>query len=390
MIHRFCLWLSVFRIAEFLVNISQLELRQGKTDKCQNRLEQLKGILKPVLESSGEAELFEEGTEEPLFIRHPESCECVSCDDPALHVILVNYFMSLSKYLSSVSRHEQGVYILDMTETVCECTQKKMVKSLGRLDAILHVHCTGAVELKVKDSRKKGRAKGKKQKVDTAVKNVTPQLMFSHHQVSLYCMKAQLMLQSGTVEKANNELLKAKGILQCVENVVGNDPVFLLTEKATLLYLSGVAAMMSDSRCSGKVHIDYNWFTKHPTDMSGEGTAVVMDSVKGDSSENEIEKQRTGSTRRGRGSKPTENAHVEDDSKPKSTTVKGRGRRKKVEETELECDKSADFQQKTKGRKKPAKATRAHKDVPDNKAGIINEAELSFYPPDLMYWSPSS
>ena len=366
--------LSVFRIAEFLDNISQLELKQGKTEKCQNRLEQLKGILQPVLKPCGKSKNSEEGIEEPLFIRHPETCECVSCVDPALHTILINYFMGLSKYLSSISRCDESIHILEVTETVCECAERKVVKILERLQ----MSCLGGVqsnEGRLKDSKKNGRvksAKGRKQKEDTVMKNSSPPFMSSQDRITVYCMKAELLLQNGRIEKASDELSKAMEILHCLESVVGNNPVYLLPVKAFLLQLSGVTAFVLNKVSSSTSGVDCNWFSRHAIEVVSRADKVATDDfVKADLAQEEIEKPRKGSSRRGRSSKTARKMSVEDDSKPKSSRAKAKGRSKKVEETVIECDGSdASIQQKPKGSEKPTKSAKPSKNVDDNKTGM--------------------
>ena len=368
--------MSVFRIAEFLDNIAQLELKQGKTEKCQNRLEQLKGILQPVLKSCSKGKHSKEGFEEPLFIGHPETCECVSCIDPALHTILINYLMSLSKYLSSISRCDQSMNILGMTETVCECAERKMINILEKLQ----VSCVGGVESnegRLKESKKKSRAKsskGRKQKEDTDLKNSSPQLMLSQDRITVHCMKGELLLQNGRVEKGSDELSKAMEILHCLENAVGNNPVYLLPVKAFLLQLYGVTTLVLNRGSSSNAGVDCNWFSRHAIEVvSRDDTVVARDSVKTDLAQEEIEKPRKGSSRRGksRSSKSAEKMCVEDDSKPKSSKAKGRGRSKKVEEAVTEGDESdASIQQKSKRSKKPTQSSKPSSDVDGSKTGM--------------------
>ena len=366
--------LSAVRIAEFLVNIAQLDLKQDKTDKCQNRLDQMKGILQPFLNPSSKGKSPKEGIEEPLFIDHPESCECVSCVDTVLHKILINYFVSLSKYLLSISRPEQSLTTLELTESVCECTERKLAKCLEKLEIVL----CGAVgndssEDSLKEAKKKSRArsaKGRKQKQGTAVKKSSLQLLFSQHYGTLYCMNAELLLQTGKVGEANHVLSKAMEIVHCVENVLGNNPVNLLSIKASLLYLSGVATLLLNKGSSSNVCGDCNWFCRHQIkEISGEDTVdVVTDSVKVDlADEAQIEKPRKGSSRRGRTSKAAEKTCIENDSKPKSSKARGRGRSKKTEESLAESNESdASLQQKPKGRKRPAKSARPPSKVADD------------------------
>ena len=368
--------MSVFRIAEFLDNIAQLELKQGKTEKCQNRLEQLKGILQPVLKSCSKSKHSEEDIEEPLFIRHPETCECVSCVDPALHTVLINYLMSLSKYLSSISRCDQSMNILKMTKTVCECAERKMVYIVEKLQ----MSSKGGVESnegRFKESKKKSRAKsskGRKQKEDTVLKNSSPQLMLSQDRITVHCMKGELLLQNGRIEKASDELSKAMEILHCLENAVGNTPVYLLPVKAFLLQLSGVTRLVLNKGSSSNTGVDCNWFSRHAIEeVSRDDTVVARDSVKTALAEEEIEKPRKGSSRRGksRSSKTAEKMSVEDDSKPKSSKAKGRGGRKRVEEAVTEADESdASIQQKSKRSKKPTQSAKPSENVDGSKTGM--------------------
>lgn len=365
--------MSVFRIAEFLINIAQLELRQGKSDKCQNWLEQLKEILQPVLKSSSKSKFSREGIEEPLFTGHPETCKCIGCVDSVLHTIFINYFVSFSKYLSSVSRPEESIHTLEVTETVCECAERKMAKSLERLDSIL---CsTAGVESNddsLREAKKKGKgksAKGRKQKEDMTVKSCSLQLMFSQHYITLCCMNAEVLLQNGKAEKANDVLSRGMEILHCAENIIGNTPVHLLAIKISLLHLSGVTTLLLNKGSSSNGSVDCNWFSKHQVKKVSDDTVVSGGLVE----EAEIEKPKKGSSRRGRSSKAAEKVNgPENDGKSKSSRAKCRGRTKKTEEPLTECVESdADVQQKTKRRKRAAKSAKSTcKDVDDKQIGM--------------------
>ena len=356
-----------------------MELKQGKADKCERWLDQLKGILEPVMKSSNKPKLSKECIQKPLFIEHPETCECVSCIDAALHIILINYIVSVAKYLSFVSRPEQSISFLEVAESVCQCAEQKLAKCLERLDIVL---CGNeSSESTLKETKKKGRAKtakGRKQKEDTAMQSFSiPQLMMSQYNAILYCMNAEVLLQNGKVEKASYVLAGALEIVCCAESVTGNSPMHLLPIKASLLHLYGVTTLLLKSSSSG-CSMDFNWFSKTKLKhISVESTVDVLDSVTVDVSEEcEVEKPRKGSSRRGRNAKTAEKTSVEDTSKPKSTRAKGRGKSKKMEGTLTECDESeVSSQRKTKGCKRPVKSSKPPtKVMDDNQTGMtINE-----------------
>jgi len=282
--------------------------------------------------------------------------------------------VSLSKYLLSISRPEQSLPTLELTESVCECTERKLAKCLEKLEIVLcRAVGNDSSEDSLKETKKKSRArsaKGRKQKQETAVKKSSLQLLFSQHYGTLYCMNAELLLQTGKVGEANHVLSKAMEIVHCVENVLGNNPVNLLSIKASLLYLSGVTTLLLNKGSSSNVCGDCNWVCRHQIkEISGEDTVdVVTDSVKVDlADEAQIEKPRKGSSRRGRTSKAAEKTCIENDSKPKSSKARGRGRSKKTEESLTESNESdASLQQKPKGRKRPAKSARPPSKVADD------------------------
>ena len=182
-----------FRIAEFLINIAQLELKQGKGDKCESRLDQLNGLLQPVLKPSSRSKLSKNEVQEPLLLGHPETCECVNCIDTTLHNILIRYSLSVAKYLLYVSRPEQSGEALELVQSVCQCAEKKMVMCVQRLGMILcGCACSAPSEVILKETKKKGKAKsakGRKQKEDSRLQSCSvSQLMFCQYFASFYCI----------------------------------------------------------------------------------------------------------------------------------------------------------------------------------------------------------
>ena len=367
MIGQTFLLLFSFRIAEFLINIAQLELKQGKSDKCQSHLNQLTGLLQPVLKSSSRSKLSKNEVQEPLIIGHPETCECVNCIDTTLHNILIRFSLSVAKYLLYVSRPEHSGKALEMVQSVCHCAEKKMVMCVQRLDMILcGCGCSAPSEGILKETKKKGKAKsakGRKKKEDPGLQSRSAsQLMFCQYFASFYCTSAELSLQTGKIEEANEILLKAMEILHCVENSVGYSPMHLLSMKASILYMCGVATLLLNKGSSKDVCVDCNWFPETDSKISSlESSVVNVESSKvGIVEECEVEKPRKASGRRGRNSKPVEKTIAEDtSSRAKSSRAKGRGRSKKAEEEVTECDDSeANIQQKTKARRKPTRSAK--------------------------------
>lgn len=350
--------LCVVRIAEFLTNIAQLEVMQGKVDKCQHQLDQLKAMLQPVLKQPSKLKPSSTRVQEPLFTEHPDTCECVSCLDPALHVIIVNYFANLSSYFESVSSPEQAIQALEVGESVCRHAENTMTRTLRRLDVVLcGAEPSDCNSKATKKKRGTNSAKGRKQKEDTTLTSTsTSQLMFSQHYATLYCMNANLLLQNGKVEKANLVLSGAMEYLRNAEDTFGNRLIHLLQIKASLLYMHGVVTLLRNKCSSGDVLVDSNWFSKSEMNNISNGNAEeVTDSLHVDAVEQaEPEMPRRGSSRRCRTSKS-----VEDNGKKKPSRTKGRGKSKKVEEIPLEDKESnANVQQKPKGQSKRSKTTK--------------------------------
>ena len=182
-----------FRIAEFLIKIAQLELKQCKRDKCESRLEQLSGLLQPVLKPSNRSKLSKNEIQEPRLLGHPQTCECVNCIDTTLHNILIRYSLSVAKYLLYVSRPEQSGEALELVQSVCQCAKKKMVMCVQRLGMILcGCACSAPSEGILKETKKKGKAKsakGRKQKEDSGLQSCSvSQLMFCQYFASFYCI----------------------------------------------------------------------------------------------------------------------------------------------------------------------------------------------------------
>ena len=351
-----------------------MELKQGKRDKCESRLEQLSGLLQPVLKPSNRSKLSKNEIQEPLLLGHPETCECVNCIDTTLHNILIRYSLSVAKCLLYVSRPEQSGKALELVQSVCQCAEKKMAMCVQRLGMILcGCACSAPSEGTLKETKKKGKAKsakGRKQKEDTGLQSCSvSQLMFCQYFASFYGTSAKLSLQTGKIEEANDVLLKAREILHCVENSVGHNPMHLLPMKASILYMSGVATLLLNKGSSKDVCMDCNWF--HETDSkisSLESSVEKVESSKADTVEEcEVDKPRKASGRRGRNSKPVEKTATEDaSSRPTSSRAKGRGRSKKAAEEVTECDDSlANIQQKTKGRRKPTRSAKQPSNLVD-------------------------
>ena len=378
--------LAFFRIADFLVNIAQLELKQGKREKCQRRLEQLKGILQAALRTSSDVELSNESVEEPLFIGHPESCQCASCNDPVLHVIIVKYCTFFSQYMTCVSGPEQSMTVLDLADSVCSRAQSKMSRYLDGLGEHLHL-CyegdPGSGEKKLNEKQKKGKSKCAKSKNregdDGFVKTSSFCMMFCQHELILQCMKAEHWLCNGKVENANSELSKAMETFACVENAIGVTPVCFIPLKASFLYFSGVTVLLLNKGDSRNRFTGCSRSAKHPTmHLSIEDNATKSNSLKVDSVEEEIEKPRRGSSRRGRNSKAAEETRYGKKSRSPSSRTRGRGRRKKVEQSVIECDDSTEsIVQKPKGKKKGTKSTTEVEDVGVDKTGTV---QLLWFP----------
>ena len=365
-----------------------MELKQGKGDKCESRLDQLNGLLQPVLKPSSRSELSKNEIQEPLLLGHPQTCECVNCIDTTLHNILIRYSLSVTKYPVYVSRPEQSGEALELVHSVCQCAEKKMVMCFQRLGMILcGCACSAPSEGILKETKKKGKAKstkGRKQKEDSGLKSCSvSQLMFCQYFASFYCMSAELSLQMGKIEEANEVLLKATEILHCVENSVGYSPMHLLPMKASILYMSGVATLLLNKGSSKDVCLDCNWFPETESKISSLENREKVDSSKVDIVEEcEVEKPRKASCRRGRNSKPIEKSATEDtSSRPTSSRAKGRGRSKKAEEAQAECDDSeANIQRKTKERRKPARSAKQPSNLVDgHKTGQIITLETFLF-----------
>ena len=362
-----------------------MELKQGKGDKCESRLDQLNGLLQPVLKSSSRSKLSKNEVQEPLLLGHPQTCECVNCIDTTLHNILIRYSLSVAKYLLYVSRPEQSGEALELVHSVCQCAEKKMVMCVQRLEMIsCGCACSAPSEGILKETKRKGKAKsakGRKQKEDSGLQSCSvSQLMFCQYFASFYCTSAELSLQTGKIEEANEVLLKAREILHCVENCVGYNPMHLLPMKATILYMCGVATLLLNKGSSKDVCVDCNWFPETDSKMSS--LEKVESSKAGTVEECEVEKPRKASGRRGRNSKPIEKSAPDDtSSRPTSSRAKGRGRGKKAEEALAEYDDSeANIQRKTKGRRKPARSAKQPSNLVDgHKTGQIITPETFLF-----------
>ena len=331
---------------------------QGKVDKCQHRLDQLTGMLQPVLKPSSKLKLSSTGVQEPLFIEHPDTCECVSCLDPALHVIIINYLVNLSGYFESISSPEQAIQALEVGESVCRHAENKMTRSLGRLNIVLCGTETSDSDSKVgKKKRGANSAKSRKQKEDTTLSSTsTSRLIFSQHYARLYCMNANLLLQNGKVEKASVVLSGAMENLHNAEDTYGNRLIHLLPIKASLLYMHAVVTLLCNKGSSSVVSVDSNWFFKtEMMNISSGNTEEVTDSLHVDAVEQaELELPRRGSSRKCRTSKD-----AEDNGRRKPSRAKGRGKSKKAEEIPSEdIESNENVKQKPKGQSKRSKSAK--------------------------------
>lgn len=372
--------LAFFRISDFLVNIAQLELKQGKSEKCQRRLEQLRGILQAALRTSSDVELVNESVEEPLFIGHPESCQCTSCNDPVLHAIVIKYYTCFFQYMTCVSGPEQLMTVLDLADSVCSCAQSKMFRYLDGLDKFLHLCYEGnpeSGEKKLDEKPKKGKSKYAKSKNrkedDRLLKTSSFCVMFCQHQLMLQCMKAEHWLCDGQVENASSELSKGMETLACVENTIGITPVCFIPIKASFLYFSGVTVLLLNKGDFRNIFTGYNRSAKYPPmRLSIEDNITKGNSLKADPLEEEIEKPRRGASQRGRNSKAAEERCCDKKSQATSSRARGRGRRKERGESVIECDNSTESNlQKPKGKKRGTKSTTEVEDVCVDKTGTV-------------------
>ena len=337
---------------------------QGKTEKSQCRLDQLNGILQPTLKSSSNSKLPEESILEPLFTEHPETCECISCRDPVLHVIFIKYLRSLSNHLALTSTPEQSLQALDVAKQVCESAACKVIRTFQRLDAILcHSEPADGSSKETKKRKGANSAKSRKQKNDTAATETSvSQLMFSEHQVTLHCMNAKMLLQNGNIKNGSLVLSEAMALLQCIENVNGCLPVHLFISKALVLHLYGVAMMLNNQNSSSNVSVDCNWFLKTEMKSISSGSTVEIENpvevvVE---EESDLEMPRKVSNKKSRTSKTVGKTSTVDNGRKKSSRAKGRGKSKKVDEVLLECEESdANVQWKPKGQTKKQKSSKA-------------------------------
>ena len=344
-----------FRIAEFLINIAHLEVMQGKVDKCQHRLDQLKAILQPVLKPPSKLTLSSAEVQEPLFTEHPDMCECVNCLDPALHVIMVNYFANLSSYFESVSSLEQAIQALEVGESVCRHAEDKMTRTLKRLDIALcgaePSNCSS------KTTKKKRGANSRKQKEDSTLTSTSiSQLMFSQYYATLYCMSANLLLQNGKIEKANVVLLEGMENLHNAEDTYGNRFIHLFPIRASLLYMHGITTLLHNKGSSGDILVDGNWFCKSEMKSIFDGNRLeeVRDPMHAEAVEQAEREMPRRVSSRSRTSKSVE--HID---KKKPSRAKRRGKSKRVEEIPPEDNESdANVQQKPKGQSKRSKTAK--------------------------------
>ena len=357
---------------EFLINIVQLEVMQGKTEKSQCRVDQVQRILQPTMKSESKSKLSECCVQEPLFTEHPQTCECVGCLDPVLHAIFVEYLMSLSNHLALTSRPEQSLLALDVANLVCETAMYKIKHALKRLDAVLYPLETNDESSKGTKKRKGANSgRGRKQKKDAVATECSiSQSMFSQHQVTLHCMNAKTLLQNGNLTKANLVLSEAMVLLHYLENVNQSIPAHLLHHKAILLHLQGVAVLLGNRNLASEVSVDHNWFYKTQMNTTSCGNTEENPIVVVDDEEPELEMPRKASNRKTRTSKAVEKTSTLDNGRKKSSRAKSRGKSKKVTEEHLECEKSdANPEQKPKQQtRKPSKAICC--DVGDHIQGI--------------------
>lgn len=264
----------------FLINIAQLEVVQGKTEKSQCRVNQVERILQPTLKSANKSKSSECCVQEPLFTEHPQTCERVSCLDPVLHVIFVEYLMSLSNQLALTSRPEQSLQALDVAKLVCEAAVCKIKHACKRLHAVLYHSETNDGSSKGTRKRKgTNSGRGRKQKKDTAAaESSISQSMFDQHRVTLHCMNVKTLLQNGNLTKANLVLSEAMMLLRCLENVNESTPVHLVISKTFLLHLHGVAALLENRNLSSEVSVDFNCFFKTQMNTISCGNTEEMSS----------------------------------------------------------------------------------------------------------------
>ncbi|RMX47888.1 hypothetical protein pdam_00010648, partial [Pocillopora damicornis] len=345
---QFCL---PYRTMEFLINVAQLEVMQGKTEKSQYRVDQVQRILQPTMKSESKSKLSECCVQEPLFTEHPQTCECVGCLDPVLHAIFVEYLMSLSNHLALTSRPEQSLLALDVANLVCETAMYKIKHALKRLDAVVYPLETNDESSKGTKKRKGANSgRGRKQKKDAVATECSiSQSMFSQHQVTLHCMNVKTLLQNGNLTKANLVLSEAMVLLHYLENVNQSIPAHLLHCKAILLHLQGVAVLLGNRNLASEVSVDHNWFYKTQMNTTSCGNTEENPIVVVDDEEPELEMPRKASNRKTRTSKAVEKTSTLDNGRKKSSRAKGRGKSKKVAEEQLECEKSdANAEQKPK------------------------------------------
>ena len=339
------------------MNIGQLDMKQGKTEKSQLSFDKLKAILQPVLKSSSKQTFYEKaGIGVPTFMEHAKECGCTICIDPALHLVLIEFFLSQSDYLARISRPEQSIYMLEVAESVCETVECKMTNSLEKLTTRLSFEVRVEVESNSKTTKKKRTgcksSKTAKKKQGSSLKcSSISQLMLIEHYATLYLMNTRLLLNNGKIEKAMEVLTGALDFLNVTEEVSSALQVASVPIKAALTYLYGLTCLLCTVELSSDGGLNCKWFPKTgANDLLNKGTAPNT----ADTLWNRVEDDKEANSSKRNNSRKTRNSNS---AEPK--TVRGNGKKKQSRAKGSMKEQKADEHDKAHRNTKESRRTMA-------------------------------
>lgn len=325
------------RVAEFVTCLSHVKTQKGEFKQAKNDLLHVAHTLVPILQNDEEQTEIEQCLETPPLVDHPKACHCVCCSDPTVQSILMGFFLTIAKYLESISHHRDSIKALEVTERLSSVAIQRMTTSLSEFTNTLklgsgNVQKEDINELEGK-GKKKGRgksAKAKQAKKDNSFPGANQDLsqtsmaMFSSYLAETFVQNAEILINNNKHKKALDVVASGLEIIHDMEKMNGGSlPPSLIHITACLYYLEGLVHLNS-ALCSNSKGLDSIWgFPGGQSECDKCGDALNSTQTQEVEEEKPIKKGKRSAKTRGKGIKE---AGVSEE----TTTRKGKGRSKKV------------------------------------------------------------
>lgn len=296
----------------------------------------------------------------------------------------MRFFLTVAKYLGSISHPKDSIKALEVTETLSSSAIQRMTTSLSEFTNTLKLGSGNIRRDDINESEGKGRKKGRSKtaKAKQAKKDIslsgenqdlsqTSMAMFSSYLAETFVQNAEILINNNKHKKALDVVISGMDVIQDMEKMNGGSlPPSLIHITASLYYLKGLVHLNS-AFCSNGQGLDSVWgFPGGQLECDKCGGDTLNSTQTHDAEEEKpIKKGKRSAKTRGKGIK-----EVPGVSEETTTTRKGKGRSKKNTNQTVNEQHEEDGLHQKAGRKVASRAGKKTKD----KTKEVNQGEMSF------------